>query len=265
MFDTFAGLPLHPFVVHAVVVLLPLSAIGLVLLVLLPRFRRTYGWLVVGGLGASAVAALIARQSGEELEHRIGDVGSHGTLGTITTIIAWVLFAVATAWWMLWRQEDAHGGRPSVAAGASGWVGVLLAVAAIVAVALTGHSGASEVWSDVGPAPTASAPTTPGAGVAPGTTPSTPPSSVSATPSPSPTPATYTMADVATHASAESCWAVVDGSVYDLTTWVGRHPGGRARILGLCGTDATQKFHAQHGTAKRPNATLTGFRIGTLA
>ena len=73
------------------------------------------------------------------------------------------------------------------------------------------------------------------------------------------------MADVATHASAESCWAVVDGSVYDLTTWVGRHPGGRARILGLCGTDATQKFHAQHGTAKRPNATLTGFRIGTLA
>ena len=38
MFDVF-GLPLHPLVVHAVVVLLPLSALGLIACVLMNSYR----------------------------------------------------------------------------------------------------------------------------------------------------------------------------------------------------------------------------------
>jgi hypothetical protein len=42
-FDTVAGLPVHPLVVHAAVVLLPLSAIGLVTIILVPRWRASFG------------------------------------------------------------------------------------------------------------------------------------------------------------------------------------------------------------------------------
>ncbi|MBL0005495.1 MAG: cytochrome b5 domain-containing protein [Actinomycetales bacterium] len=62
-----------------------------------------------------------------------------------------------------------------------------------------------------------------------------------------------------------SCWAAVSGSVYDLTAWIGEHPGGRDRIIGLCGTDATAAFAAQHRGQGEPAEELTRFKIGTLA
>lgn len=73
------------------------------------------------------------------------------------------------------------------------------------------------------------------------------------------------MADVKKHASASSCWTVVNGNVYDLTRWINRHPGGRARILAMCGKDATKAFRAEHGTQKRPNSILAGYKLGTLS
>ena len=36
-FDLFAGLPLHPLAVHVPVVLLPLGALGLLVLIVVPR------------------------------------------------------------------------------------------------------------------------------------------------------------------------------------------------------------------------------------
>lgn len=80
-----------------------------------------------------------------------------------------------------------------------------------------------------------------------------------------PSSATYTMADVAAHDSAASCYAAVGGSVYDLTSWISRHPGGERAILSLCGTDGTAAFTAQHGGQARPEQTLASFKIGTLA
>lgn len=73
------------------------------------------------------------------------------------------------------------------------------------------------------------------------------------------------MADVQENNYRQSCWAAVDGGVYDLTNWIRQHPGGQTRILNLCGTDATSAFTGQHGTAERPNAQLDSMRIGTLA
>ncbi|MGJ9407444.1 cytochrome b5 domain-containing protein, partial [Nesterenkonia aurantiaca] len=46
-----------------------------------------------------------------------------------------------------------------------------------------------------------------------------------------------TMDQVEENDSPESCWAVMDGTVYDLTDWIEDHPGGADRIEGLCGTD----------------------------
>ena len=41
------GLPLHPLIVHATVVFVPLSVLGALVVVLFPAARRRYGSLVV--------------------------------------------------------------------------------------------------------------------------------------------------------------------------------------------------------------------------
>lgn len=75
----------------------------------------------------------------------------------------------------------------------------------------------------------------------------------------------YTMAQVKTHNSKSSCWAVIDKNVYNLTSWISKHPGGADKIVQLCGTDATAKFKAQHGSDKEPKEKLAAFKIGKLA
>lgn len=76
---------------------------------------------------------------------------------------------------------------------------------------------------------------------------------------------TYTMAQVQAHASAASCWTVIGKGVYNVTSWINRHPGGSSRILALCGRDGTSAFSAQHGNDGRAKAQLATFRIGRLA
>ncbi len=75
----------------------------------------------------------------------------------------------------------------------------------------------------------------------------------------------FTSADIAKHATPEDCWASVSGGVYDLTTWVDRHPGGSGAIKLLCGTDATAKFTKQHGGSGAAKSALGLLKIGTLA
>lgn len=85
-------------------------------------------------------------------------------------------------------------------------------------------------------------------------------------PEPEPEPASpgLTMAVVATHNSATSCWSVINGSVYDLTSWINQHPGGSSRILAICGIDGSSAFNGQHGGQGGPTSTLSGFLLGPL-
>jgi cytochrome b involved in lipid metabolism len=85
------------------------------------------------------------------------------------------------------------------------------------------------------------------------------------TPSPVATTAGYTMSQVAANNSAKSCWAVIEGSVYNLTAWINSHPGGTGAILTLCGTEATSSFNAQHANQSRPSSRLSGYLLGPLA
>jgi len=87
----------------------------------------------------------------------------------------------------------------------------------------------------------------------------------SATPTPSATTAGYTMAQVTANNSAKSCWAVIEGSVYNLTAWINSHPGGSGAILSLCGTEATSSFKGKHGNQSRPAEQLSGYLLGVLA
>lgn len=74
-----------------------------------------------------------------------------------------------------------------------------------------------------------------------------------------------TMEEVEQNDSSDSCWAVMSGTVYDLTDWIDQHPGGADRIEGLCGTDAEAAFEGQHGGQGGPEGQLAEFEIGTLA
>lgn len=78
------------------------------------------------------------------------------------------------------------------------------------------------------------------------------------------TPNSYTLAEVATHKTSDSCWTAIDGQVYDLTPFIERHPGGVANIMKLCGIDGTDKFTAQHGGQSQPENTLKDYFIGLL-
>lgn len=73
-----------------------------------------------------------------------------------------------------------------------------------------------------------------------------------------------TAAQVAEHKTRSSCWSSINGNVYDLTSWIPKHPGGEQAILKLCGTDGTAAFNRQHGGAAKQAAVLMGFKIGTL-
>ncbi len=57
---------------------------------------------------------------------------------------------------------------------------------------------------------------------------------------------------LAQHNSASDCWIAYKGKVYDMTSYLGRHPGGTNAIARYCGSasEFEQAFTRQHGTSK---------------
>ena len=55
-----------------------------------------------------------------------------------------------------------------------------------------------------------------------------------------------TVAEVAKHNTKEDCWIVIENKVYDVTTFLGEHPGGKRAILMYAGKDATKEFQMLH-------------------
>lgn len=78
------------------------------------------------------------------------------------------------------------------------------------------------------------------------------------------TQSNITLAHIALHNSRTSCWTAINGSVYDLTSWIPNHPGGESAILSICGTDGSNAYNNQHGGESKQASILIGFKIGTL-
>ena len=268
MFDTILGLPVHPLVVHAPVVLLPLVAVALILLAFRPAWRSRFAIPVLVLLAIGSLGTVVAMLSGNALGERVGIPATHQTYG-VSLVISSLVFLVVAGGWLVWtRRSD----EPTGAQQGLGWVVALGSVGIIVLTGLVGHSGATAAWSDVvatqTPQPTTSEEAEPGPAASPADSPAataTPTTGTSDQASPTPSqPTGYTMDDVAQHATRESCWAAVDGDVYDLTQWIALHPGGEDRILGLCGTDASAAFRGQHSDQGRPNDQLASMLLGPL-
>lgn len=257
------GLPLHPLVVHLVVIALPVGAFAVLAAVLWPSFRTRYGFLSVGTLTIGALAAVVARVSGEALAETEGLPERHAAFGSSLVVASLSTAAIAWAWlWLERRREQAPPGRTSLAAMVAAALTVTACLATAGLTALTGHTGADAVWG------TGRAGAATPAAQASGRAPMPGAAAASETGQPGTAQAqasgTYTMVDVAQHADAASCWAAIDGGVYDLTDWIDQHPGGPQRIRAICGTDATAQFRAQHSTAPHPSQHLAEHRIGSL-
>ena len=162
---TVDGLPLHPLVVHAVVVLLPLSAAGAVAIAVRPSWRRRFG-PVVAVLAVLAVAAVpVAERTGAQLEDALKSAENplleqHAELGETLLPYAVVFGALVLARVLGgWLADRRARPRDDAAAFRRGpWTVLLVAVAVLTvfsAVTTTarviqvGHSGSTVVWDGV--------------------------------------------------------------------------------------------------------------------
>lgn len=74
-------------------------------------------------------------------------------------------------------------------------------------------------------------------------------------------------AELYKHNSGKSCWLLISGKIYDVTTFLNQHPGGASTILPTCGTDATVAYDTKGGTRSHSSsatAMLAAYYIGNL-
>lgn len=152
-----AGLPLHPLLVHAVVVFVPLSALAAIALAVVPRWRWLLRWPTAAVTVVGAGLAWLATQSGEallesrpELEALVEEHEEYGELLVIVMAIFAVLVVISA--WSLGGASpltSGRGGQESRIPALEKVLPILLVLGAIgvaVVTVLVGDSGARAVW-----------------------------------------------------------------------------------------------------------------------
>lgn len=153
MFDLINGLPIHPLVVHGVVVLLPLAILGTIALAVRPDWRQRYGVVVVGIAAAATALIPVATSSGEALEKHVGDPGNHAALGDQLIWFALPLLLLVTAMVYLDRRDRAEGSTTTTGT-SNGAIRIIAGLAVVAACAAgfqvyrVGDSGARAAWGD---------------------------------------------------------------------------------------------------------------------
>ncbi len=155
--ETIFGLPAHALLVHIPVALIPLSALGAIVIAVSERWRERIGWVVVGVAGFATIASQLAVTSGEELEEAVDEnqlVERHAELGETFFWFALAFFLIVLAL-MIWdTMRRRRVARVEAVTGRNA-VGIALSVLVIVAslgigvrVYQVGHSGAKAVWQE---------------------------------------------------------------------------------------------------------------------
>ncbi|MBB2975254.1 hypothetical protein FHX49_000820 [Microbacterium endophyticum] len=154
----FNGLPIHVLLVHFVVIVVPLTAICLVLSTFWPAARRRLG-LVTPILALVALISVpITTQAGEALEEQVSETALselHTELGD--TLLPWAiaLFIIAALQWFWFafctgdgryaKQFTSKTIRTTITMALSIAV-IAVAIGSVVVVVIIGESGARAVW-----------------------------------------------------------------------------------------------------------------------
>ena len=151
--DNLFGLPAHPLVVHAAVVLLPIAAIATLVVAAIPRWRRPYAAIAFAVALFAAVAVWLAQESGESLEERVAEtelLERHTEMAEQVLPWAIALTIVAGAVVVADQLRRRTSKIPTTAITVT-----LLLAAGITATGATwtivevGHSGAKATWNDI--------------------------------------------------------------------------------------------------------------------
>lgn len=149
--NDYFGLPLHPLIVHATVVMVPLAAVTVVLAAVWPSFRRWAGPLPAAISLIGVILVPLSTSSGETLERHVAETGlleKHTEMaeGLLPWMIGLLVFAVIG-----YGLHHRRGRGQSVSKPLTAAVAVLAIAAALgttVQVARIGHSGAKAAWHD---------------------------------------------------------------------------------------------------------------------
>jgi len=154
------GLPAHPLIVHAAVVLVPLAAVGTITIAFWGAARRKIGWIVVGLALVGTISCYLATQSGEALQEnvpRTAAVADHAQEGDGAALFGAAVFVGAAAIMGIdeVKRRRAAAGQPEDprlrgVAIAAGVVAVVLSLLGGARIVQVGHSGAKAVWEDPG-------------------------------------------------------------------------------------------------------------------
>jgi hypothetical protein len=168
VFEEFGGIPMHPLLVHAAVVFVPLLALAAIAYAFVPFLRPHLRWVLVGLAVIAPGAAWFARLSGQAFFDRgvergditegfVAVIEEHQGFGNMTSYYTTAL-GVLTLVLVYLVAPRAAVSVSAMAAGGSGlrsnpvlrWiVAVLVAVAGVISiyyVVRTGDSGAHAVW-----------------------------------------------------------------------------------------------------------------------
>ena len=157
------GLPLHPLVVHAAVILGPVTALTAIAYAVLPRWRWLIRWPMVALAAALVGAVFVAKQAGQSLATEVISNGAsqaeidqiliHEERGNLLmwVALAFLILAVVAAFTVGGPSALASGAGARDSRGTAVTVGVLGlvvigALALLVMTVLTGDAGSRAVW-----------------------------------------------------------------------------------------------------------------------
>jgi len=154
--ESVLGLPVHPLVVHGVIVLVPLASILAIVVAASPDRRARLGWLTWILASVAGVSALVARQSGLKLEQVLYPdvvprlVADHKALGEDTIWFVLALWLAVTALLLIDLDYRRRSGVSSpVLPTLVAVVTILAAMGATGQVLLTGWAGSESRWTGV--------------------------------------------------------------------------------------------------------------------
>jgi cytochrome b involved in lipid metabolism len=251
--DLIFGLPLHPLINHVVAVLTPLSAIGVVLLILTPKWRGNYSLLLLISIITSAIAGVVAENSGEALSNRVGYPGDHAIWGERLSKVILALALLYITWYLIEKGVIKLKSKERVIKGLLNTALVVVAIVSAILTVIVGHLGAKATWQNRIAASSGQALTDLSSQDLP-----------KSTDNQSTALITLSKSEIAKHNLKADSWSIINGKVFNLTPFVQNHPGGSAVISNICGKDGSGAFTNQHGSSGKPNAILNSLLLGEV-